>query len=198
MELPEIPGLYIRIIAIVVAGVGAVCDLRTRKIPNKLTFPAAGLGIILQSIYFASWSNSEDIGLRAAAGFIYGILGWISGVLIMSITKAVMRQFGQGDTKLMAALGTFLGPWLLLLVYFYYSLCFGFFTMFKLGLAVPWQDIWVASEMKKAGLSPVGPNLEKFQKARKETVPVAPFIALGTLLTVLLEGPSLAFFGFHD
>jgi prepilin peptidase CpaA len=194
--LSEIPFLVLEIAALIVVSTGAICDLKTHKIPNRLTFPAAAVGIVMQALYFLSWSSGRDRLLCLAAGAATGILGWIVGVLVMSVTKLFLRQFGHGDTKLLAALGTFLGPWLVLIVYLYYGLCFGVFSVYKMASAVPWQQLWISSEMKKAGVEmPV--NLDELTRTRKELIPVAPFIALGTFCCVLFEKPTLAFLGFH-
>jgi prepilin signal peptidase PulO-like enzyme (type II secretory pathway) len=194
--LPEIPFLVLKIAALIVVGIAAFCDLRTHKIPNKLTFPASGIGIIMQTAYFASWSNQKDLVLQLAAGALTGVLGWFAGVLIMSITKVFLRQMGHGDTKLVAAVGTFLGPWLVLVVYLYYGLCFGIYSSLKMASAVPWGQLWVSSEMKKAGVEPIAVSMEKLTETRKQIIPVAPFIALGTLCCVLFEKQTLQFLGF--
>lgn len=183
--------------ALIVVSIGAACDLKTNKIPNKLTFPASGFGIILQSIYFASWSSSHDLVLQLLAGLSYGVLGWFMGVLIMSITKLFMRQFGHGDTKLVAAVGSFLGPWHVLLVYFYYMASFGVYGICQLLTALPWSQFWISAEMKKAGVTPVNLNMDKFNEARKKSLPVAPFIAIGTVLSIILEKATLEAFGIH-
>lgn len=190
----EIPSIVLKIAALLVVGIAAACDLKTQKIPNLLTFPASAVGIVMQSAYFASWSSGRDICLYAGAGALTGILGWIVGVLIMSLTKIFMRKFGHGDTKLVAAVGTFLGPGLVLMVYLYYSLCFGLYSMIKLGAAIPWRQLLMAAELKKAGIeAPL--DLERFSQVRKQVIPVAPFIALGTLCCILFEKPTLELFG---
>ncbi len=196
--LPEIPGLYLKLAAIAVALVAAFCDLRTHKIPNKLTFPASAAGIICQAFYFASWANTKDIFMQFSAGFASGICGWFMGVFIMSITKLFMRKFGHGDTKLVAALGSFLGPWMVLLVYFYYSLCFGAFSILRLVATAPWQQLLMAFQLKSAGVEAPKVDMEKLQDARKEIIPVAPFICLGLICAVVFESQTLEFLGFHD
>ncbi len=88
----------------------AVCDLRSRKIPNKMTAPMCVAGIVYQVAFFqldGLWSSL----LGFAAGF--GILF----VLWMIATA------GGGDVKLMAALGTWLG-WLTTLKVLFCSLIF--------------------------------------------------------------------------
>lgn len=194
-----IPGVVLRIVALVVVSIASATDLKSHKIPNILTFPSAGIGIILQAIYFASWSTFHDIPLAALAGACNAILGWFTGVFVMAITKAFMSKFGHGDTKLMGAIGALLGPGPVLMVYFYYSLCFGFYSLFRMATCLPWQQLFFAFELKKAGASPAGAvNMEKLNAIRKEIIPVGPFIALGTLCTFLFEKQTLLFFGFGE
>ncbi len=191
-----IPDLAMNLSALLVASIAAYFDLRTHKIPNKLTFPASLVGIIFQSLYFASWGNDQNRLIYLAAGALSGILGWFMGVFIMSFFKIFMRQFGHGDTKLMAAIGSFVGPWHVFIVFLYYSLCFGVFTWVRLAIAVPWKDLYMYTEMKKAGVDAVPVSLEKFAQLRKQIIPVAPFIALGALCTVFLERQTIDFLGF--
>ncbi len=185
-----------KIIALLVVGIATVCDMRSRKIPNKLTFPASLLGIVLQSVYFGSWANGHDALILYAAGALCAVMGWVMGVFVMSIYKIFMRQMGHGDTKLVAAVGSLLGPWFVLLVIFYYMICFGVYSILAMAAAVPWQQLWLSSEMKKAGVSPMNVSMDKLAEVRKQVIPVAPFIALGTLCAVLFEIPTREFLGF--
>jgi prepilin peptidase CpaA len=193
----EIPFDALKLAALIVVSIGTVSDLRSRKIPNRLTFPAALIGIVAQSVYFASWGYSGDYWLRALAGAINGMLGWFTGIFIMSITKIFLRKFGHGDTKLVGAVGAFLGPGMVLIVYLYYSLVFGLYSLVSLAWSVPWHDLWMAQEMRKAGAQAKTPDMSKFNEARKGLIPVAPFIALGTLCAVILQQPTMEFLGFN-
>jgi hypothetical protein len=62
--------------------------------------------------------------------------------------------------------------------------------------AVPWGQLWVSSEMKKAGVQPIKVDFAKLDLARKELIPVAPLIAMGTVCCILFEKPTLEFLGF--
>lgn len=152
----------------------------------------------MQALYFASWVPARDIPLALGAGATNAIWGWTLGVFIMAITKLFMTKFGHGDTKLVAAVGSILGPGPVLMVYFYYSICFGIFSFFKLASTLPWLHIFVSMEMKKAGAAAAPVDVEKLNAARKEIIPVAPFIALGTICTLLFEKQTMAFFGFTE
>jgi prepilin peptidase CpaA len=74
----------------------AVCDVRTRRIPNVLTI----LGFAVA------------IGLRATAGPGAGIDGVVGAILafVLCLPFFVLGVLGGGDAKLLMALGSFTGP----------------------------------------------------------------------------------------
>jgi prepilin peptidase CpaA len=78
-------------------------DWRTRRIPNWLTVPSVFIGVLLHS-WMAGWHGA----LLAVEG--------ASLALVLLLPLVLMRALGAGDWKLMAALGAFLGPWMLLFV----------------------------------------------------------------------------------
>ena len=82
----------------------AVTDLRQRRIPNYLTVPAALLGLLFHSFAPGGWGF-----LTSLAGFAVGfgllLLPWIVG------------GGGMGDVKLLAALGAWFGPRLMLIAF---------------------------------------------------------------------------------
>ena len=92
------------VLAACVAGftlAAAVIDFRTKKIPNWLTVPSAMAALIFHLV-----TGGGTGLLLALAGFAVGfallILPWILG------------GGGMGDVKLLAALGTWLGPLMIL------------------------------------------------------------------------------------
>ena len=191
MEIPTIP----QIAALLVAVFGAIIDLRTGKIPNKLTFPAAVIGILTQAIYMGSTSKFGWLS-GALAGVLIGVLGWIVAVLVMSFFKLFMKQFGHGDTKLMAAVGAFVGPGPVLIVWLYYAFTAGIYCIVRVALALPWQQLGLLVVAKRTGTT-VPVNLSKVGTILVQQIPFAPFIAAGTLCYVLLTKPTLVFLGFH-
>lgn len=82
--------------------VAAVTDLRTRKIPNKLTVPAFLLGLVFQ-LYFHPYGGGTLGGslLDAAKAFAIGF-----GTLFV---LWIIGGGGAGDTKMMGALSVWLG-----------------------------------------------------------------------------------------
>ena len=74
-----------------------ICDLRTRRIPNVLTFAAAGGGLLFH-LLTGGWPAL----LGSAAGYLVGVL--------IFFPIFALRGMGAGDVKLMAAVGAWLGP----------------------------------------------------------------------------------------
>ena len=91
------PPTIVEASALVVASAACVTDLRTRRVPNLLTFSAAlaGFGYGLIS---GSW-----------AGLGWALAGCATGLAVF-LPFFLLRGIGGGDVKLMAALGAWLGP----------------------------------------------------------------------------------------
>ena len=87
----------IHIIGLTIASLACVTDLRTRRIPNVLTFGAALAGLLYQ------FATAGIDGLGQAA------LGWLLGAVVFVVPFA-LGGLGGGDVKLLAALGAWLGP----------------------------------------------------------------------------------------
>jgi prepilin peptidase CpaA len=88
--------IAIPVTAVIVAIIAAVIDVRERRIPNKLTYPAFILGVLLEAI-LVGWS-----------GVLSGLLGCIvfGGLFLLFY---MIHAMGAGDVKLAAALGCLAG-----------------------------------------------------------------------------------------
>lgn len=84
--------------------VAAALDYRTRKIPNWLTVPAAVLGLAYHTLAPGGIGPLASLA-GLAIGFALLLLPWILG------------GGGMGDVKLLAALGAWLGPTLILITF---------------------------------------------------------------------------------
>src|SRR6185437_14183974 len=82
----------------------AAIDVRTRKIPNWLTVPFCVAGIAFNLIW-RQWAGLQD-----------SLLGFAAGFAIMFVLLLIGGG-GAGDLKLMAALGAWLGPRQIVLVF---------------------------------------------------------------------------------
>jgi prepilin peptidase CpaA len=170
---------FARIAAIVVVIGACVTDMKSRRIPNTLTFGAAA----------GAFGYSLAAGGFPAMGWSF--LGWLTGAALFFPLFA-LRGIGGGDVKLLAALGAWLGPaptvWLAL----FSALAGG---PLALGLALSrgyarqaFVNLWgLLSYWRVVGLKPhPGLTLDSAEAA----VPRLPYslpIAAGLLVTLWLH-----------
>ena len=170
----EIKPLILNSIIIVICILSSVIDVKTKKIPNVLTFGGAIVGIIINTVN------------HGASGFFLSVLAYIIAVLIM-VALDPKHKVGYGDVKLMACIGAFIGPKLILITWFFYALIFGSFAIIRIAGALPWLklmgDFIVANQTKQ-------PFVLNFDKTKlnmvlKSRVSLAPFIALSLIFTLV-------------
>ncbi len=92
MSLTTIP-----IAVLAIAALACAVDLRTRRIPNVLTFGAAVGGLVFH------------LATNGVAGGMESVAGWIVGAAVLFVPFA-LGGMGAGDVKLLGALGAWLGP----------------------------------------------------------------------------------------
>ena len=95
-ELPLFVGLFTLVAAIV--------DLRFRRVPNYLTVPA-----VVGALAFHAFAPHGQGPLFALAGFAVGF--------VLLLAPWLLGGGGMGDVKLLAALGTWLGPVMILVAF---------------------------------------------------------------------------------
>ena len=88
---------YLLLAALLMALTAAATDLKERRIPNWLTYPGIGLGLAARS------------ALMGWKGLVTGLEGCLLAGGIMLVFFMV-RAMGAGDVKIMAAIGSFVGP----------------------------------------------------------------------------------------
>lgn len=81
----------------------SVCDIRTRRLPDVLTLPLIGFGLL------GTWFvDTGAVGLHLA-----GAIGGFGSFFALSFIYRQIRNqngLGLGDAKLLAAVGAWLGP----------------------------------------------------------------------------------------
>lgn len=85
--------------------VAAVCDFRTKRLPNWLTVPGFVAALVFHAVRGAlegGWSGAGSALLTAMGGFAVGF-----GILFL---LWIIGGGGAGDVKLMGALGAWFGP----------------------------------------------------------------------------------------
>ncbi len=102
----------IPVLALGVAVCAAVSDVKTRRIPNRLTYPAVFAGLLFQGLLHG-WRGLLQ---SAGGGLIFG------GVFMLFY---VIRAMGAGDVKLAAALGCIVGSSATIPVMFYTAVAGG-------------------------------------------------------------------------
>ncbi len=98
--------LTINLILFALVFLAGVTDIKTRRIPNWLVVLGLGLGFALNALLF-EWAGLKlsfsGAGLAFAIYFFFYLL----------------RAMGAGDVKLMAAIGSLVGPKSWLLIFFF-------------------------------------------------------------------------------
>lgn len=151
-------------------GTGAAVDWYTRRVPNALTLSAAALGMIVAA------SGIGDLSARVA------LLGFLTGLVVM-LPGHVLGGTGGGDVKLMAALGAWLGPSMIVKAFLYSAIAGG-----VLALIVAAQRHRMGRTFRGVGrliATPVSAREEVTAAGADNRFPFAPAIATGSLLVVL-------------
>ena len=166
-----------RIVPLLLVGIAAVIDVKTRRIPNVLTFGGAGCAFI----YFVILNGLSGLGQSAA--------GWGVGMaLFMPIF--LLGGMGAGDVKLLGAVGAWLGPAVILWCAFYAVMAGGVLALI-VGAATGYlgkafRNLWAIFGFWRAlGVKPV-PGLTVVDAAGPR-LPYGVAIAAGTALAVYLR-----------
>jgi prepilin peptidase CpaA len=150
--------------AVSAAGLAAVADVRTRRIPNWITFGTLLLGVLLNT-----WLHGLEGFLGALAGAVLGM------ALLLPFYAA--GTLGAGDVKLLGGLGAVLGPQALVSVAVYGAIVGGVMSL----VILAWRRrLFAALSDVLIHRRPPAPS--------GATAPYGVAIASGVLLSLILPG----------
>jgi prepilin peptidase CpaA len=167
--------LKIFVVAIVL--VATITDIRRRRIPNALTFPAAIAALLFHAVT-GGWQ-----------GAAWSLGGWCVGALLFFPIFA-LRGMGAGDVKLLAAVGAWLGPAQVLIVALLASVAGG---VVAIGVATAHsylrtalRNVWVLlTHWRVFGVQPL--DTVTLQGTAGPRLAYALPIAIGTMVTLWLR-----------
>lgn len=167
------------VIAFAAVTVASVIDWRSRRIPNLLTFPLAGLALL---------------GNAVAGGFpglLAALLGLAIGLVFFLLLMA-LGAMGPGDVKLMAGLGALLGVvhvfWIGLFTAVMGGVLAVLYSMGRGSLPRMVNRTWTL--VRHIVFTGHLPKAEELGATREDYMPYALAIALGVAAQYLWRGAS--------
>ena len=152
------------------SGTAAAIDLFSRRVPNALTFGLALVGLTLAAAGLSGLSVAS-----ALAGLVVGLLLMLPG--------HVIGGTGAGDVKMLAALGTLLGPGGVLAAFFYAAIAGGVLAVV---VAMRRRILRRTVERAAALVATRGANVAAIEhNASDNRFAYAPAIAVGAIAAAL-------------
>ena len=158
-----------QLVLIVGLAAAVVIDVRTRRIPNWLTGAIGGAG------FGIAFGGGALTPAHAALGMLVG--------LGLMLPGHVIGGGGAGDVKLMAAVGTVIGPGPVTHAFLYTAIVGGVFA-----IAIAFRRGLLADTVLGAGrlvTAPLATPTEIKSPARPNRFAYGPAIAVGTLIALL-------------
>ncbi len=143
----------------------SVVDLREMIIPDEITQPGLGIGVLLSFLFPAlhgvngRWEGflASLLGALVGGGFVYAI-GWVGKQVFRRKLKAIGEEeaMGFGDVKLMAFVGSLIG----------------------------WKETLLVNLFLAPFLGSIIGLVARYRYG-KDLIPYGPFLALGTLAVIV-------------
>ncbi len=172
--------LYAAVLTLFVIAV-SIFDLRERRIPNFLVFPAALIGLVINLI------------LNGSSGFLFGLKGLGLGFLLLFIPY-IVGGMKAGDVKFLMAIGAFTGATdvfrVLLATVLFYPVLAAIAIIKERKLAVTWlrfrRVLWNFLGFFAPGLGLYAMRLDARDDKSLDSAktPFGIAIAVGTLIAI--------------
>lgn len=146
---------------------GALIDLKTRRVPNVLTFGTAAIGLALAATHATGLSVGASLA-GLGLGLALMLPGHIGGAT------------GAGDVKLFAGFGTLLGPAGILMAFLYTAIAGGVLAVV---VALRRRRLQTTIERTALLVTTGGTNVAEIEHASADNrFAYAPAIAIGALV----------------
>jgi prepilin peptidase CpaA len=195
LYLPAEFGTFRGLLLVLLLATVTITDLHGRRIYNWTTYTVFGWTVLLEVLGTLLGSASEGttgfastmVSALGALPWRESLAGFAAGFGIMFLLYNVFRG-GAGDLKLVAVLGALVGVNRIIEVLIYsYILAGVFAACLVVGVAGPGSILAFAA--RAVGLrGSATASATKVRDCVKRQVPMAPFIAAGTLLCKYLGG----------
>jgi prepilin peptidase CpaA len=166
--------IWCALLIIVVVTVAVITDLRWRRIPNFLTFPAFAGAVVVRT-FFDGWAG---LGLAIAGALV-------APVLLMLVRG--LKKIGMGDLKLTMAIGAVLGPAMAVVMVLFSAIVGG---ILAIGMSLrPGGPLRELVSVLSIGLPFVkrkkkGDDAPVENRSSNETLPYGLAIGAGSLITL--------------
>lgn len=179
-----VDGIAIAVV-LVVAVVASITDVSRFKVYNFLTVPCF-FGGLAYGLWSASWQ-----------GLLLALFGALFGLTILLIPY-LMGGLGAGDVKFVMAVGTWIGPRLLIpaiLIGCVATICY--FLVF-VGRSQGWRGVWLSVQLLALRLSVFGKHLvcaDSFESVQEvargdrphgRLIPFSAMVSVGVVISVIL------------
>lgn len=166
----------IAILLVILLLIAAVYDMRCRRIPNWLTFPAILVGTAYHTV---------SSGLN---GLFFSLGGLVVGMAVLIIFY-ISGGMGAGDVKLMGAVGAFLGPKGVFFAFLFTAIIGGVLSIlaliYKGYFTQTFNRYWFSLKGYFSARKLV--YIPPFEKEKRFKLPYGVAIALGTVSFVIIE-----------
>jgi len=166
-----LPNPIVLVTLIACVATAAAIDIRTGRVPNRITMGAAVIGLGLAATG-ASGLTLTQAAIGTGLGFLLLLPGYLLG------------GTGAGDVKLLAGIGAIVGPDRIVTAFLFSAIAGG---VIAIGFAVERGRV-LATLSRTAAIMGWGSAAQVGVATGSNRFPFAPAIAIGTLLAVLADG----------